>query len=101
MERDNRKCEVFIREVNVHLTHALMTKTLFLLSTVSIMACSDTAREKQESPKQTQGSIERLDPALDEIVKSDAKIEIISEGYDWSEGPLWVEEHNMLLFSDI
>ena len=78
-----------------------MTKTLFLLSTVSVMACSDSARQTQESSKQTQGSIERLDPALDEIIKTDAKIEIISEGYDWSEGPLWIEKSKMLLFSDV
>jgi gluconolactonase len=78
-----------------------MTKTLFLLSTVSIMACSDSAQKTQGSSKQMQGSIERLEPSLDEIIQKDAKIEIISQGYDWSEGPLWVEQHNMLLFSDI
>ena len=27
--------------------------------------------------------------------------EIIAEGFEWSEGPLWVEKHNMLLFSDV
>ncbi len=49
----------------------------------------------------TTGSIERLDPALDSILSPDAKIEIIAEGFDWSEGPLWVEGQNMLLFSDV
>lgn len=47
------------------------------------------------------GSIEKLDPALDEIVKGNPLIEIIGEGFEWSEGPLWVESENFLLFSDV
>lgn len=47
------------------------------------------------------GTIERYDSKLDEIISPDAKIEIISEGYKWSEGCLWIEKHNMLLFSDV
>ncbi len=49
----------------------------------------------------TIGNIERLDPALDSILSAEAKIEIIAEGFEWSEGPLWIEGQNMLLFSDI
>lgn len=47
------------------------------------------------------GAIEKFDPALDKLLSSNAKTEIIAGGFDWSEGPLWVEKHNMLLFSDI
>ena len=47
------------------------------------------------------GSFERIDPALDEIVGKDAKIQIIAEGFDWTEGPLWIEDKKMLLFCDI
>lgn len=55
-----------------------------------------------QAPKtNTIGSIERIDPALDDILRKDARIEIIAEGFDWSEGPLWVEKEKMLLFSDI
>lgn len=55
-----------------------------------------------QSPKtNTIGSIERIDPALDDILRKDARVEIIAEGFDWSEGPLWVEKEKMLLFSDI
>lgn len=45
--------------------------------------------------------IERLDPALDELIAPDATIEILAEGYDWSEGPVWVKDGGYLLFSDI
>jgi gluconolactonase len=50
---------------------------------------------------QTVGHIERLDPALDKLVPSDAKMEVIGEGYIWCEGPVWVRDGNFLLFSDI
>jgi gluconolactonase len=53
------------------------------------------------SKEKTFGTIERIDPALDSIISTKAKIEIIAEGFEWSEGPLWVYSQNMLLFSDV
>lgn len=50
---------------------------------------------------QTFGSIERLDPTFDDIVEPGANLEILSNGYEWSEGPVWVESEKMLLFSDV
>jgi len=47
------------------------------------------------------GTIERLDPSLNAIIAEDADIQVIAEGHAWTEGPLWVPAHNMLLFSDI
>lgn len=47
------------------------------------------------------GSIERLDGALDAIISTEANVEVLGEGYIWSEGPVWVEEQQMLLFSDV
>jgi gluconolactonase len=47
------------------------------------------------------GYIERLDAGLDAIVDSHAVVDIIAEGFDWSEGPLWIEQQQMLLFSDV
>lgn len=72
-------------------------KKLFLLLIVAA-ACTPA---KEVKDVKTIGSIERLDPALDAIIDADAKIEIIAEGYNWSEGPVWVAANNMLLFSDV
>ena len=49
------------------------------------------------------GTIERKDPAFDAIIPKDAVIEILAGGFDWSEGPVWVNEKEggHLLFSDI
>lgn len=49
----------------------------------------------------TTGSVDRLSPALDRIIKPGELPEIIAEGFEWSEGPLWLPEQQMLIFSDI
>ncbi len=46
------------------------------------------------------GKIERLDPALDALLAKDAVIEKLAEGFDWSEGPVWMTG-GYLLFSDV
>lgn len=47
------------------------------------------------------GGFDRIDPAFDELVPSDARIEKISEGFAWSEGPVWRKSEGYLLFTDI
>ncbi len=50
------------------------------------------------------GAVERLDPALDQLIERDATIKQLADGFDWSEGPVWVRgkgEGGYLLFSDI
>lgn len=49
----------------------------------------------------TIGNIERLDPRLDAIVPADAAMEVLSEGHEWVEGPVWVPELQSVLYSDI
>ncbi|MEO6233305.1 MAG: SMP-30/gluconolactonase/LRE family protein [Ferruginibacter sp.] len=69
-----------------------------------LSACNSNDQSKNEQVMQqykTTGSIERSDPALNELIDADVQIEIIADGFDWSEGPLWVPSQNMLLFSDV
>ena len=47
------------------------------------------------------GNIEVLDTALSNVLDTNAKIEIIAEGHEWTEGPVWLEEEQKLLYSDI
>lgn len=67
---------------------------------VMTTACNNTQQPQQPTYKTT-GNVERLDPALDAIIDTTAAIEIIAEGFQWSEGPLWIETEQMLLFSDV
>src|SRR5688500_19553269 len=57
---------------------------------------SFAADQKAETPKMF---IERFDPAFDQLVGTDAKVEKLAEGYTWSEGPVWFK--GALLFSDV
>lgn len=47
------------------------------------------------------GSIVRLDARLDEVVPQDAKLEILADGHEWTEGPVWVPTLQAVLYSDI
>lgn len=46
------------------------------------------------------GAIERLDPALDLLIGTNAVIEQLACGFNWTEGPVWMPG-GYLLFSDI
>lgn len=73
-----------------------MKRTSFLLVIVCSISCS-----VQQQPKKMIGKVERIDLSLDAIIDSTAKAEVIAEGFEWSEGPIWIEKQNMLLFSDV
>ncbi len=49
----------------------------------------------------TFGSLESLSPEFDNIVPPSTKLEIVAEGFEWSEGPVWVESEQSVLFSDV
>ena len=89
----------------------LLGTTIIIACLLSAGACrqkepkATTMTEKKSNAEQpvykTTGSIERLDASLDKLIAPDAKIEILADGFDWSEGPLWLPEQKKLLFSDI
>lgn len=69
-----------------------------LLPVVLALAQSPTI-PSQNAKESTE--IQKLDPALDQIVPPDAKLERLATGFDkWTEGPVWTREGN-LLFAEI
>ncbi len=84
-----------------------LSSLVFILLT--LLACSPTANdtssettEENQPSYPTVGSVERSDAELDQVVPIDAQLELLAEGFDWSEGPVWVPEgEGYLLFSDI
>src|SRR5690625_10048 len=88
-----------------------MKNNLFLLF-ISILLfftaeCSNETHPEPESDLaeeisvNTLGHIEIEDEGLEQILNTQATPEIIGEGFSWSEGPVWVEVYNFLLFSDV
>ena len=73
---------------------------ILLVSLAAAVCLVGTAPPAPFQGANTMG-IERLDPALDRLIAPDAAIEVIGEGYDWTEGPVWIKNGGYLLFSDI
>lgn len=73
----------------------MKTRTIYTLILLTLLAC------RQSGEVASLGSIERLDDSLDKIISKDARLEVISKGYEWCEGPVWVASRKMLLFSDV
>lgn len=73
----------------------------------SVAASESTAKPAPTSGKKEKkvypslGEVERLDPALDELIPPGAKIEKLSGGFEWAEGPVWDRRLQAILFSDV
>src|SRR5215470_13892014 len=81
-----------------------MIRFLCLLPLSVVIICCNNSVSKPNAASgayKTIGTIERIDPALDDIIDSSTKAEVIAEGFKWSEGPVWIETQNALLFSDV
>ena len=51
-------------------------------------------------PHEVNLQVLRLDPAIDAIVPSNAKLYKLAEGFQFTEGPVWIRAGGYLLFSD-
>jgi gluconolactonase len=90
-----------------------MKKILYLcliaLNAFILLQCKTEKKEnsikEQEAPNVSaifeEGEIEAYEESLWSIVPKATRIEVIAEGHDWTEGPLWLPEQEMLLYSDI
>ena len=68
-----------------------------LAAGIFVLASSITGAQK----KQTIGKIISVDPMFYTFIDSNATIEVLADGFHWSEGPVWIKEGNYLLFSDV
>jgi gluconolactonase len=81
----------------------------WLCMTLLLAPVLPTAAAKKQIPPLAQpaieypaiGKIERMDPQLDQLIAAEARIEKLAQGFDWSEGPVWLPQEECLLFSDV
>ncbi|MGB5170325.1 MAG: SMP-30/gluconolactonase/LRE family protein [Eudoraea sp.] len=82
----------------------------FLFAT--LITLSNCKEQKKETPVQivedkityatlTEGELVAYEDDFWELINKETPIEIIAEGHDWTEGPLWVPQLEMLLYTDI
>ena len=79
-----------------------------LVLAVAVGACGTPPLPEEETaaplpPADTgAGTILRVDPAFDALVPLDARIEKLADGFDFTEGPVWLRRGDPhLLFSDL
>ncbi|MBM3983169.1 MAG: SMP-30/gluconolactonase/LRE family protein [Planctomycetes bacterium] len=87
-----------------------MVRSLLVLAVAvavasAVPADSPPVKAAPEQPKpagpKTLGSLDSKDAKFDALVDKDAKIEVLADGYKWTEGPAWFKTENVLLFTDI
>ena len=66
-----------------------------------LVATNRPTRGEEKKTYPTMGKIERIDPRFDELIAGDAVLEKLAEGFEWSEGPVWIPSRGCVLFSDI
>ncbi|MBN1950240.1 MAG: SMP-30/gluconolactonase/LRE family protein [Bacteroidales bacterium] len=81
---------------------------LFFAGIILLIACKPEPSATNNPQKDTQatvyntiGEIVKLDNAMDDYLAPGSKIQILGEGFNWSEGPVWIETGGYLLFSDV
>jgi hypothetical protein len=70
---------------------------------VSLCVCLFSCKEKESNTSSAAAPvavIESLDESFHQIIHDTARVQIIAEGCEWSEGPLWLNNYGTLLFSD-
>jgi gluconolactonase len=81
-------------------------KTFFALTIILALAGCSREQPATQSPSAAKsqagvGSIQRIDPAFNALVPSDAIIEKVAGGFGFTEGPLWRPSSGELWFSDL
>ena len=88
------------------------TRLLFVLLLI-LLACKETNKAEEKPTNSNPISdktnneitskfyIEILDDTAKDILDPNAEIAILASGFEWTEGPLYIEDGDYLLFSDI
>lgn len=75
-----------------------LKSVLIAAGLMAIFSCKDT---KETNTQSTVGRIEMYDKELLQLLDTSAVIEVLADGFNWSEGPLWLAKEHMLLFTDV
>jgi len=69
--------------------------------TLGLNGCNNNLSLDAATPKTAIGEIVSWDQALSSIVSTDTPIEVLAEGFQWTEGPAWDSNRKQLYFSDV
>ncbi len=78
-----------------------MTIRKCAVSVAALAAIALTTAAAPPVERRLIGRIDRADPRLDRLVPQGAVVEVLAEGFRWSEGPAWDRAGARVLFSDV
>ncbi len=73
----------------------------YLRVAVLLLGCITPATAQGPGTPSVEGRITRLDPRFDRLIPAGATLELVVDGHEWAEGPLWDRKAGCLLFSDV
>ncbi|MBK8625601.1 MAG: SMP-30/gluconolactonase/LRE family protein [Saprospiraceae bacterium] len=71
------------------------------LASVFVLLTFSMCKQKTAEVGKSVGHIEIKDPEMLTLIDSNAIIEILADGFTWSEGPLWLAKENKVIFTDV
>lgn len=74
---------------------------LFLLACAGCNQATDNGQAPVKVKDSAIGKIALFDPTAAALIDSNAVIEVIGRGFNWSEGPVWLAGKQTLIFSDV
>ena len=83
------------------MTNTRQLGSAVLLGWAVVLASGQPSPGAEATTYSAIGRIERADPRFDALIPRDAVLEKLAEGFEWSEGPVWVPDGGYVLFSDI
>lgn len=84
----------------------MIRKHILIFQVAALLGLIELSQAQDSVNFPTIGEIIKLDDSLEQLIDIEADIEVLSSGFLWSEGPVWVPEKEhphggYLLFSDI
>ena len=84
----------------------MIRKYILIFQVAALLGFIELSQAQDSVNFPTIGEIIKLDDSLEQLIDLEADIEVLSSGFLWSEGPVWVPEKEhphggYLLFSDI
>ena len=98
-----------VRKIVSHKMKNLSIAIFMLLCSWYISGCTGSSNEqkanedllREEKRFNTTGEILRIKDEVNQVINPETEIEVLAEGFSWSEGPLWIEDGQYLIFSDV
>lgn len=81
-----------------------MKQLLCLCCLITFLECNNNTQEGSTTTitkNSAVASIEIYDSSAEDAISKNASIQVIGIGYKWVEGPVWIADKQMLLFSDV